>query len=388
MSSDAETIHQQLDRRFASIVDLEVAAKRRLPKFAFDYLQGGIGNEAGLARNRATLDAICLRPRHIVEGYEPELKTKLLGQAYAAPFGIAPLGLSGLIWPDAATLLARSACKANIPFVLSTVATTSLEDIAKIASQNAWFQLYVPNDETINASLINRAKAAGYQTLVVTVDVPVLGRRARDIRNGLAVPPKISLSTILQAAMAPAWTLQTLRHGMPDFENLKQYVPPDTDMRAAAGYVSALARGHVSAKRLQQVRDLWPGKLIVKGILNPLDAKTAKDIGCDAVIVSNHGARQLDAAPTPTQVLADIRKAVGKKFPLIADSGINSGLDIVRMMASGANFVLLGRSFAYGVAANGQRGAGHTVHILTSEMKNVLSQLGCPTPATLTDTLI
>ncbi len=387
MSSDAETKTQRLDRRFACLADLEVAAKRRMPKFAFDYLQGGIGNEAALARNRAALDAICLRARHLVDGFEPLLETKLLGQTYAAPFGIAPLGLSGLIWPDAATLLARTAAKNNLPFVLSTVATTSLESIAKTAPENAWFQLYIPNDESINASLIERAKSAGYKVLVVTVDVPALGRRPRDIRNGLAVPPKISLSTVFQSAMAPVWSLQTLAHGLPDFENLKQYVPANSDMRASAGYISALARGHVSPDRLRLVRDMWPGKLIVKGVLSPQDAKTAKDIGCDAIIVSNHGGRQLDAAPATISVLADIRKTVGKKFPLIADSGITSGLDIARMLASGADFVLLGRGFAYGVAANGQRGADHTAHILTAELKNTLSQLGCPTPATLAGTL-
>ncbi len=388
MTPDNDTIHQQLDQRFASIADLELAAQKRMPKFAFDYLQGGIGAETALARNRTTLDTICLRPRHIVDGFEPQLQTTLLGQTYAAPFGIAPLGLSGLIWPDAASLLARTAHRSNIPFVLSTVATTSLEDIAKIAPQNAWFQLYIPNDETINQSLIERAKTTGYKVLVVTIDVPALGRRQRDIRNGLAVPPKISLSTIVQSAMAPRWTFATLRHGVPDFENLKQYVPANTDMRASAGYISALARGHVSRTRLQQVRDLWPGKLIVKGILNSQDAKTAKNIGADAIIVSNHGARQLDAAPAPTTILADIRKTVGKNFPLIADSGITSGLDVARMLASGADFVFLGRGFAYGVAANGQRGADHAHHIISSELKNVLSQLGCPTPATLTDTLL
>ena len=388
MTRDNQTVHQHLDRRFASIADLRATAEKRLPKFAFDYLEGGIGNETALARNRSALDAVCLRPRHIVEPFEPQLATDFLGQTYAYPFGIAPLGLSGLIWPDAASLLAKTAKSANIPFVLSTVATTSLEDIASIAPQNSWFQLYIPNDDTINRSLIERARTAGYSVLVVTVDVPALGRRARDIRNGLAVPPKISLSTIFQSVMAPVWSLQTLRHGMPDFENLKQYVPPNTDMRASAGYISALSRGHVSRQRLQQVRDLWPGKLVVKGILNPDDAKVAKDIGCDALVVSNHGGRQLDAAQSPLHVLSEIRKLVGKKYPLIADSGISSGLDIARMLASGADFVLLGRGFAYGVAAAGQRGADHAAHILAAELKNTLSQLGCPTPSTLTETLL
>ena len=388
MTNSSEIYHQQLDHRFASIADLEQAAKKRIPAYAFDYLQGGIGAEAALQRNRHCLDAICLRPDHITEGFEPDLQTQLFGQTYSAPYGIAPIGLSGLIWPNAATLMARTSKTANIPFVLSTVATTSLEDIAKTAPETAWFQLYVPNDVKINQSLVDRAKSAGYKVLVVTIDVPALGRRQRDIRNGLSVPPKISLSTIIQSALRPVWTLQTLRHGMPEFENLKQYVPPNTDMRSSAHYISALARGHVSPGRLQTIRDMWPGKLVVKGVINSKDAKTAQKIGADGIIISNHGGRQLDAAPSTAQSVAEIRSAVGKDFPVIIDSGVRSGLDVARMLASGANFVLLGRSFAYGVAALGQRGSDHAHHIISQELKNAMSQLGCPTPDKLPRTLV
>jgi len=388
MNNKSETLHLQLDSRFPCISDLEKAARKRMPKFAFDYLQGGIGRETALHRNRIDLDAIRLRPHHITQCFEPQLQTRLFDQTYSAPFGIAPLGLSGLIWPNAATLLARTSKKANIPFILSTVATTSLETIAREAPQTSWFQLYIPNDQTINKSLIERAKASGYQTLVVTVDVPALGRRDRDIRNGLAVPPKISLTNIIQAAMCPSWSLQTLANGMPEFENLKQYVPPKTDLRSSASYISALSRGHVSPERLQQVRDMWPGNLLVKGILNEQDAKTAKDIGCDGIIVSNHGGRQLDSVPSTAQTVSQIRQSVGKTYPVLVDSGVRNGLDIARMLASGADFVFLGRGFAYGVAALGQKGADHVHHILSQELKNTMSQLGCPTPDLLPRTLI
>jgi len=388
MNNKSEILHQQLDSRFPCISDLEKAARKNMPKFAFDYLQGGIGRETALHRNRVDLDAICLRPHHITQDFEPQLQTRLFDQTYSAPFGIAPLGLSGVIWPNAATLLARTSKKANIPFILSTVATTSLEDIAKEAPQTSWFQLYIPNDQTINSSLVERAKASGYQTLVVTVDVPALGRRDRDIRNGLAVPPKISLSNIIQAAMCPSWSLQTLANGIPEFENLKQYVPPKTDLRSSASYISALSRGHVSPERLQQVRDMWPGNLLVKGILNEQDAKTAKDIGCDGIIVSNHGGRQLDSVPSTAQTISQIRQSVGKTYPVLVDSGVRNGLDIARMLASGADFVFLGRGFAYGVAALGQKGADHAHHILLQELKNTMSQLGCPTPDLLPRTLI
>ena len=386
MATQKDSIHQALDRRFASLGDLRAQAKRRLPKFAFDYLQGGIGNEAGLARNRACLDEIILKPKHILQGFEPDLETGFLGRQWAAPFGVAPIGLSGIIWPNAAIHLAAMAERRNIPFGLSTVATTSLETIAATAPASGWFQLYIPNDEAINKSLIERAINAGYQTLIVTTDVPALGRRQRDIKNGLAVPPKISLASIWQSVLHPRWTIETVLAGIPAFENLDQYVPKGSDMRSSASYISALARGHVSMDRLARVREQWPGKLIVKGILSREDARTAKQTGADAIIVSNHGARQLDAAPAPLQVIAEIRKTVGKDFPIIMDSGVESGLDIARLLASGADFVLIGRGFAYSVAALGKNGPDHAFHILASELKNVMSQLGCRTPLDLTGT--
>jgi L-lactate dehydrogenase (cytochrome) len=380
--------HLALDPRYASIDDLEKGAKRKLPKFAFDYLQGGIGPETGISRNRQALDNICLLPRHLVDRFEPSLETEIFGQKWSAPFGMGPIGLSGLIWPDAASHFARTSADRNIPTVLSTVATTSLESIAKLAPDTAWFQLYVPNDESINHSLINRAKAAGYKNLVVTVDVPTLGRRERDIANALTVPPKITLANIVHAALHPHWSLTTLAHGVPKFENLIQYVDDHANMRSAAKYVSALARGHVDLARLQKIRDLWDATLIVKGILNGDDAKDAKQLGCDGIIVSNHGARQLDAAPAPVEVLTTIRKAVGKDFPLLIDSGARSGLDVARLLASGADFVFLGRAFAYSVAALGAKGPYHADYILKTQLENVMSQLGCRSVRGLPATLV
>ncbi len=383
MTKTTDSFHQKLERRFASIDDLEIHAQKRLPKFAFDYLQGGTGQETAIARNRSSLNNIQLIPHHMVEPFEPQLKTSLLGRTWSAPYGIAPLGLSGLIWPDAAKHFARTAQQQNIPTVLSTVATTKLETIAQLAPDTAWFQLYIPNDDAINRSIIERAKTAGYKTLVVTIDVPALGRRARDIKNGLAVPPKITFKNIIQGATHPTWALSTLKAGIPDFETLAQYVPKGTDMRAASQYVSALARGHVSMDKLQKVRDLWPGNLVVKGILNEIDAASAKQVGCDGIIISNHGGRQLDAAPAPITIIKNIRREVGAQMPIIADSGVRSGLDIARLMAHGADFVLLGRAFGYSVAALGERGPDHAHYILSQELKNVLSQLGCKTPQDL-----
>lgn len=378
--------HQKLERRYADIEDLRRAAKRRLPGFADDYLSSGIGPQVCLEANRRCLDGVKLIPHNVVDPFTPDLTTRLFGHDWSAPYGIAPLGLSGLIWPDAACHFARTAADRNIPVALSTVATTSLEKIAEIAPQAAWFQLYIPNDEEITASLVKRAGDAGYRTLIVTVDVPALGRREKDIRNGLSVPPKISARNIFQAAMCPSWSLATLASGLPDFENLKQYVPEGTGLRGAAGYVSSLARGHVSIDKLNKVRAQWKGNLVVKGILSAEDAKLAKQAGCDAIVVSNHGGRQLDAAPCPLKQVAVVREAVGGSMPILADSGVRSGLDIARMLAAGADFVLLGRAFAWGVAALGAKGPDHVDYILRSQLQNVLSQVGCPTPDELVNT--
>ena len=370
--------HIALDRRFATIDDLARAARARIPAYAHDYLTGGIGNETCLKRNRKALDAVTFAPDMITGPVTPDLSVEIFGQRFDLPVGIAPIGLSGLIWPRLAEHFAASAVRANIPAILSTVATTSLEKFAKAGSPNAWFQLYVPNDDDINRSLIERARTAGYEVLVVTVDVPALGRRPRDIKNGLSVPPRISLSTIVQSAMRPRWAIETLLAGMPEFENLTQYVPKGTDMRSAAQYTSALARGHVGPDKLKKVRDLWPGKLVVKGIMSPNDARTAIKAGADAVYVSNHGGRQLDAARSPVEVIADIAKAAGPDIPVFADSGIRSGLDAARMLAAGASFTFAGRPFAWGAAALGPHGVDHVVHILENELQTTMTQLGCP----------
>ena len=373
--------HIALSKRYPTIASLQKAARWRIPKFAYDYLSGGIDNEVALDRNRQTLNELILKPHVIIDEVIPDLATSFLGQEFSAPFGIAPIGLSGLIWPNAARMMARGAVETNIPYCLSTVATTSLEKIAGDAGPNAWFQLYIVNDETINRDIIARAKQSNYKTIIVTVDVPYLARRPKDIANGLSVPPSIGVKSVLQTAMAPLWAFDTLRAGMPEFENLTPYVEPGQDLRSASHYISALARGHVTLDKLKLVRELWPGKMIVKGILDERDAKTAKDVGADAIIVSNHGGRQIDSAPSPLSVIDRVRKTVGKDMPIIMDSGVRSGLDVVRMLASGADFVMAGRAFGFGTAALGKIGVQHVHHILSEEMISAMSQLGFASPA-------
>ncbi len=362
------------------------AAERRIPRFAFEYLVGGIGAETCLARNRSVLDQVILNPQYITNGsISPDLSHSILGENYAVPFGVAPLGLSGLMWPRAAELLAATARRHNIPFVLSTFATATLEKIGEIARENAWFQLYLPGDDAIAQDLLKRAENAGYQTLVVTVDIPVFTRRDRDLRNGLTVPPRRDISTLWQILSRPRWAVETLIHGTPQFRNLTPYAPTGAGTSEVAEFLSSMIGGHVSSDKLKQIRDRWKGRLVIKGILNPADARLGQEIGADALIVSNHGGRQLDAARSAVEAIPDIRKTVGLDLPLIADGGVSCGLDIARMLACGADFVLIGRAFIYAVAALGVNGGDHVMKVLTEEFKATLGQLGCSSPVDLPD---
>jgi len=297
------------------------------------------------------------------------------------------MGLTGLILPKSAEMLARAAHAHNIPFVLSMFATAALEDIARLAREHAWFQLCVPNDSSVTQDLLQRAQAAGYRTLVVTIDVPTRTRRHRDIRNGLSVPPRTDLRTLLQILRRPGWALLTLRNGLPEFKNLTAYLPTGLSLSEVGIRIDALFEGHVSTERVKAIRNRWSGKLIVKGVLDPVDALACKGIGVDAVVVSNHGGRQLDAAPSPVEVLSDIKRAVGTSMPVLMDGGIRSGLDIARALAAGADFVLLGRAFMFAVAALGAEGCNHVISLLAEELRSTLGQVGCPRPSALGDFL-
>lgn len=361
---------------------MEAAAKRRVPRFAFEYLVGGIGDELGLRRNREALQAVMLRPRYLTS-CRPALACSLLGRSYDLPIGISPVGLSGLIWPGSANILALAAKRHNVPFILSMFATTRLEEIRQLAPEHTWLHLCVLSDRTVEHDIITRARRSGYETLVVTIDAPAATRRERDIRNGLSVPPRFDIGTVFQILQRPVWALRMLQTGIPEFENLKPYAPRKLTLAELGEFISRLTEGHVSVERLKEIRERWPGKLIVKGVLDPMDALVCKEIGVDAVIVSNHGGRQLDAAPAAIEVLADVRSAVGPGMPILLDGGIRSGLDIARALARGADFVFLARAFMFGVAALGRHGGDHVISILREELRSTMGQLGCQELATL-----
>lgn len=367
----------RLDRRFPDAAAMEAAARRRLPGFLRDYLDGGIGPEDGVARNLADLRAVRLMPRHLVEDAAPDTQVTVAGAAWSAPFAVAPLGLGGLIWPGCEPFIARAAAGAGIGHALSTYATSALEAIAHITGPGGWFQLYPPSDPGMEADLIARARAAKYPGLMVTIDIPGPTRRRRDMRSGLFVPPRIGPRMLAQIALRPRWALGMARRGVPVFETLARYYPRDGELDAAVEFLGRMMTGHITPDRLARIRAAWPGKLIVKGILSIADAELALSLGADGIVVSNHGGRQLDAAPTAPQVLPGLRDRLGEGALILADGGVRSGLDVARMLALGADAVLVGRPFLHAVAALGPQGPRHLIDVLRAELETTMVQLGC-----------
>lgn len=373
----------KLMSKAACIADLKRRAKWRIPRFAYEYLSGGCNDELALRNNRRALDQIYLHPKYLTKSSGANLAIKLFDQYYDSPFGIAPLGLSGLIWPNASQYHASAALNANIPFILSTLSSTSIEQAAQCAGKNFWFQLYPPADIEIRSDLMKRAKDSGCQHLVVTIDVPAAGRRPRDIKNGLSVPPKINIKTVMQTAMCPAWALESAKQGMPQFASMMPYMKNIDNLHDIANYIRTTLKDVVDFNMLVQLRQEWSGKLIVKGILSVEDAEQALAAGADGLIVSNHGGRQLDAACSSITALQQIVAAVGHRTVVMVDSGVESGPDIARFLAQGAQMVFAGRAFMYGVAAFGEQGAQHSIDLLHTELLQVMEQLRCQLPSDL-----
>ncbi len=372
--------------RWPTIADLEARAKRRLPFFSWEYLHSGTGSEDGLDRNLDAFRRITFRPELLKGVLTPETKTTLFGVEYASPIGIAPVGLTSLIWPGADAALADAAASRRIPYVLSTVGTAAPEVAGPASDGMGWFQLYPPRDLDMRDDLLERVRDSGFTALVVTGDVPYPSRRERQRKAQIKVPPKIGPRLVSQVLRRPAWARQVVTHGPPRFRGLEKYVDRKT-MANAAGFVAATLGGTLSWEYLAEVRERWDGPLIVKGILDPDDAQKCVDTGADAVQVSNHGARQLDGAIAAIDAMPAVMDRVGDAVPVLFDSGVRDGLDVARAIAMGASFVFAGRAFMYGLGAVGPDGAGHAFDILHEGLVNVMHQMGCSTLDDLADRL-
>ena len=363
--------------KYPSIEDLREKARKRIPKFAFEYLDGGCNEEVNLRKNTSEIREIELLPRYLDTYKEANMTTEIFGKRYDAPFGIAPIGLQGLMWPNSPEILAKAAFQHNIPFILSTVGTSSIERISEITEGNAWFQLYHPTKESVRNDLIHRAQVAGCPVLVLLCDTPVFGFRPKEIKNGLSMPPKMSFSNILQILGKPQWAFETLRHGQPNFEVLKPYMPKGLNLKQLGQFMDQTFSKRMDMDKIAQIRDLWKGKLVLKGVATEADTEKAIALGLDGIIVSNHGGRQLDAGESTIQPLTRISAKYGDQLTVMMDSGVRSGPDIARTMSSGAQFTFLGRSFMYGVAAMGSTGGDHTISLLKTQLKQVMEQIGC-----------
>lgn len=358
-----------------NVEDFRTLARRRLPRRVFDYLDGGAEDERGLARNRTAFERVTFAPRRLIDVSHRDLSTTLFGQPIAAPLLIAPTGLNGLIWPRGDVELARAAEHARIPFVMSTASNVSLETLAGEAGGDLWFQLYVLHPALAD-QLVARASKAGYRTLVITVDVALNGKRERDARNGFALPLRYTPRVLLDGLLHPRWSCALLRNGgVPALEN---FASSDA---ATAQVQAALLRRQMDASfawdDLRRVRDRWPHRLLVKGILRADDAARCLELGVDGVILSNHGARQLDDAVSPLDVLPAARAACGTAGALLLDSGIRRGADVVKALALGADAVLLGRATLYGLAVDGAAGALRVIDIVKDEIDRTIAMLGC-----------
>jgi L-lactate dehydrogenase (cytochrome)/glycolate oxidase len=357
--------------RALTIYDLRDIAKRRTPQAPFDYTDGGADSESSLTRARSTFERVEFQPRILRDVSVVDTSVKMLGQTMSMPIGIAPTGFTRMMQTEGEYAGATAARDAGIPYTLSTMGTRSIEDVARIAPDGRnWFQLYMWKDRDRSMALVDRAKAAGFDTLVLTVDVPVAGARLRDVRNGMTIPPSLTSKTILNALPRPAWWVNFLTTDSLKFASL------DSWKGTVAELLDSMFDPTVTFEDLKWIRKQWDGNLLVKGIQNIDDAVLAQKAGADAISLSNHGGRQLDRAPVPYLLIPEARKALGKKFEIHADTGIMHGADVVACIAAGANFTWIGRAYLYGLMAGGKEGVDRSLEILRTQMVRTMKLLG------------
>ncbi len=358
------------------IEDLRQLARRKVPKMFFDYAEAGSYSEETLRANRTDLERIKLRQRVLVDVSQRDLATTIVGEPVTMPLALAPIGLAGMQHGDGEILACRAAQAAGIPYTLSTMSICSIEDVAGAVDKPFWFQLYVMKDRGFGKSLIERAAAAKCSALVLTIDLQVLGQRHCDARNGMTVPPEIRLRNVIDIATKPGWALGIARGKRKTFGNLAGYTPSGANVASLASWISSQFDPALSWKDIEWVRSLWPGKLIIKGMLDVEDARIAAKAGADAIVVSNHGGRQLDGAPSSISALPAVADAVGAETEIMFDGGIRTGQDVMRALALGARSCLIGRSYIFGLGAGGQAGVTRAIEIIRNELDVTMALCG------------
>lgn len=363
-------------KRTACIMDLKNIARRRVPKMFFDYVDGAAWTESTKILNVQALNDIKFKQRVAVDISNRSAKTNLIGSSFRIPLAMAPIGLTGVIWPNGEIITMKACEEFGIPYCLSTVSITSLESLAKAASEPFWFQLYVIRDRDFVKRLTQRAEAVGVETLVLTLDLPLSGQRNRDIYNGLSSPPKPTIFNLIDILRRPAWSYEMLHFRNFNFGNLKGHVTNLERGKSLAEWTNDQYDPSLNWQDVKWIRDLWKGKLILKGILSPEDAETAIEVGADAIVVSNHGGRQLDGAPATIQVLPDISNAIAGRCEIFVDGGFTSGQDVFRALALGAKGVLMGRALIYGLGAGGQAGVQKALGFIAHELETTMGLCG------------
>jgi (S)-mandelate dehydrogenase len=368
-----------LHRRFPTIGHMRAYARRHVPHFVFEYMDGGAGADVGIAHNWAALDAVELVPRYGVMPALPPIDVELLGRRYAAPIGIAPMGGPALVWPGADAAMARAAQQARVPYTLGTVGGMTIEQAGELAPDVFWFQLYrmARNDHALGLDLVRRAEVAGAHVLVLTIDVPVRTTRPREAAVGLGRGPfRPDLPMLVDMLRSPAWLMALIQHGRPKFSNIKSYAPANASGEEVIRFARNELGGAFTWDEIARFRDRWRRPMVLKGVLHPLDAAKAVALGIEGIWVSNHGGRQIEALPPPIDVLPAIAAETGSRATLIMDSGIRSGTDVIRAVALGAQATFAGKAFLWGLGALGEAGPEHVINLLIAEARSALGQIG------------